>query len=74
MVNFEYLAKGLGIVSPPYFVYVFSRKLFLMLYSIKWPNFIFWLPLLLKELDNLCISIVCFPGWGVMNFKINLSF
>ena len=35
MVNFEYLAKGLGIVSPPHFVYVFSKKLFLMLYSIK---------------------------------------
>ena len=30
MLNFD-LEKGLGIVSPPYFVYGFSRKIFLML-------------------------------------------
>ena len=35
MHNFDFLEKGLGIVSPPDFVYDFSRKLFLMLCSIK---------------------------------------
>ena len=40
MLNFEFLEKGLGIVSPPHFVYDFSRKMFLMLYSINRPNFI----------------------------------
>ena len=59
MLNFVFLDKGLGIVSPAYFVYDFSTKMFLMLYSINWPNFIVWLPLLLEILGNMCIAIVC---------------
>ena len=31
MLNFDFLEKGLRIVSPPYFLYDFSRKEFLML-------------------------------------------
>ena len=58
MLNFEFLDKGLGIVSPAHFVYDFSTKMFLMLYSINLPNFIAWLPLLLEILDNMCITIV----------------
>ena len=57
MLNFDFLDKGLGIVSPVHFVYDFSPKMFLMLYSINWPNFIAWLPLLLEILDNMCIAI-----------------
>ena len=34
MLNFIFLKKGLGIVSPPHFVYDFSRKMFLKLYSL----------------------------------------
>ena len=34
MPNFGFSEKGLEIVSPPHFVYDFSRKIFLMLYSI----------------------------------------
>ena len=33
MLNLDFLGKGLGIVSPPHFVYDFSRKMFLKLYS-----------------------------------------
>ena len=33
MLNFDFLEKGLGIVSSPHFVYDFSGKMFLMLYS-----------------------------------------
>ena len=33
--NFYFLEKSLGIVSPPHFVYEFSTKMFLMLYSIN---------------------------------------
>ena len=33
MLNFDFLEKGLGIVSPSHFVYDFSRKMFLELYS-----------------------------------------
>ena len=35
MLNFDFLVKGLGIVSPAHFVYDFSRKMFLILYSIN---------------------------------------
>ena len=33
MLNLDHLEKYLGIVSPPNFLYDFSRKIFLMLYS-----------------------------------------
>ena len=59
MLNFDILDKGLGIISPAHFVHDFSTKMFLMLYCIKRPNFIVWLPLLLEILDNVCIAIVC---------------
>ena len=60
--------------SPPHFVYEFSRKIFLMLFSINWPNFIFWLPLLLEILANMCIVIICRPVCDIINFEINLGF
>ena len=40
MPNFGFSEKGLGLLSPPHFVHDFSRKMFLMLHSINWPNFI----------------------------------
>ena len=59
-------------VSPAHFVYDFSIKMFLMLYSINRPNFMVWLTLLLEILGNMCIAIVCYPGCEVMDFEINL--
>ena len=53
MLNFDFLEKKLGIVSPTYFVYDFSRETFHMLYSINWRSFIAWLPLLIQILDNM---------------------
>ena len=35
MLNFDFLDKGLGIVSPVHFVHDFSTKMFLMLHSIN---------------------------------------
>ena len=35
MLNFDFLQKGLEIVSSQHFVYDFSRKMFLVLYSIN---------------------------------------
>ena len=40
MLNFAILEKGLGIVSPPHFVYDISKKMFLLECSINGPNFI----------------------------------
>ena len=34
MLNFDFLEKGLGKASPSIFLYDFSRKILLMLYSI----------------------------------------
>ena len=70
----NYSEKGLGLVSPPRFVYNFWRKIFLMLYSTNWPNFIVWLSLLLEILGSMCIAINCEPGCGVIKFEITLSF
>ena len=59
MLNFDFLEKGLGIVSILHFVHDFLRKMFFILFSIKWPNFFAWLFLLLNILVNMCIAIVC---------------
>ena len=37
----------------------FWMKLYLLLYSINWPNFIVWLPLPREIFGNMCIVIVC---------------
>ena len=58
MLNFDFLEKGLGLVSPPHFVYDFSRNIFFMLQSTYWPDFILSLPLLLEIFSNMCIEIV----------------
>ena len=71
MYNYDFLEKGSGMVSPQHFVY---EKMFLMLFSIKWPNFINWLHLLLEILVNMCITIVCCPGCDAINIEINLIF
>ena len=44
-----------------------------MSYSITWPNFIVWLPLLLEILGNMFIAVVCLPDCDVINFKSSLS-
>ena len=74
MLNFTFLEKSFEIVSAPYFLYDFSRKMSLMLYSINWPNFIVWLILLLEILFNVLNTIVSLPGCNVLNFEIDLIF
>ena len=72
MINFDFLEKGLVIVSPPHFAFGFSKKYFLI--SINWPNFIFWLSLLLEILGNMCIAIVRFLTCDVIYFELNHIF
>ena len=74
MFNFNFPGKGLGLVFSPHFAYDILRKMFLMLYSFNWPNFIAWFPLLLNILGNICITIVYLPSCDVKKFEINLIF
>ena len=74
MLNFDVLENRVVIVSLPYFAYNFSRKMFLMLYFINWPNFITWLSFLLEILVNMCIAAVCEAGYDVIDSEINLIF
>ena len=66
--------RGLKPVSMPHFLHNFWRKIFLLLYSINWPNLIVWLPLLCEILGNMCTAIVCKPGCDVWTLKLTLSF
>ena len=57
---------GLELVSLPHLLHDFWRKIFLLLYSINWANFIVWWPLLRQInrvicvfLGNMCLVIVC---------------
>ena len=74
MFNFDFLEKGLGVVSRPHFVYDFSRKMCPMLHTFNLPNFIIWMPLLLEILGSMCIVIVFLPDCDVINFEINFIF
>ena len=74
MFNFDFSEKGMGIVSQPHFVNDFLRQVVFRLYSINWPNFIVWLPLFLEALGNICFATICFPGYDVISFQMNLIF
>ena len=50
------------------------RRIFLMLYTINWPNFIICLHLFLEVLGNMWIVVISFPVYFVISFEINLSF
>ena len=68
------LHKGVQLTSLPHFVFIFLRKIFLMLYYIKWPNLFFRLPLIFEILDSMCIAIICCLVSDIINFEINLNF
>ena len=45
--------------SFPHFLHDFWRKIFILLYSIIWPNFIFWLSLIRETLSDVyCNSLL----------------
>ena len=62
MFNFNFSEKGFGVVSPPRFVYDFSKKMFLMLHSINRSHPIACLLLLLEIVDSMCLAIVFFQA------------
>ena len=74
MLNFDFSRKDLRLASLPHFVYNFWRKMFFMVYSINWANFIVWLSLLREILGNICLVIICCPVYDVINVEINCPF
>ena len=72
-LNFIFSEKSLGLVSSPHSVCDFSRKMFLMLYSINWPNFIVWLPLLLEILGNMYYNCLLTRLWRHKIWQPDLS-
>ena len=72
MLNFGFIEKSLWQVLPLNFVYDFSRKVFLMLYSFNWPNFIVWLPLLIEILGNKRVITICSLNYDVLNLELTL--
>ena len=74
MLNFNFLEKGLGMFSPPHFVYGFSSKIFPILYSINWTHFIVWFHLLFEILSSIFIANIYFLDLDVIKFEFNLLF
>ena len=68
------ITRGLELVSSSHFPHDFWRKIFLLLYSSNWPNFIVWLTLLCEIFRNMCIAIVCKLGCDAMNCVVKLIF
>ena len=66
---FKKTNRGLELVSLPHFLYDFWKKALLTLYSINWPNFIVWLPLLFEISGNIFTVTVCYPVWNAINFE-----
>ena len=62
--------KKLGLVSKLYFIWT----MFLMLYY-NYPSFFVWMLLLFLEISgNMCILIILFPFYDVINSKLPLAF
>ena len=74
MFNFVFSEKSLELVSSPHFLHDFFKKIYPLLYSIKWQDPIVWLPLHLEILSNVCIVLVCYPGCNIIDLKLNLVF
>ena len=76
MLNFDFSEKVHETVSPAELVHDFSCFFICLLkYSVNWPNFRAWLPLLLEMwYVYVSMAIVCSPGCGAINLIVTLSF
>ena len=72
MLNCDFLEKGLRIVSLSQ--EIFHEKIFLVLHSNNWPDIIASLPFLLEVFVNIHVAIACWPGCGIIDCEINLTF
>ena len=74
MLNFDFIEKGLRILSPPHFVYDFSRKCFssyiILTDQISLSDCLYFL----RCWGNICIVTDYFPGCDIINFETNIIF
>ena len=68
MLKFVFLEKGLGIISPSHVANNFSRKMFLMLYSINWPTLIVWFAFTSWDIEQHVHCNYLFPTIPQINF------
>ena len=74
MRNFDLMEKSLWLPYPPHFVYDFSRKIFLKLYSINQQSLNVRLSLRPEILGNMFIVIISFAVDTIIILKINHTF
>ena len=72
--SFSKSKKNLELVALSDFLHDFSRKIFLSLHPVNWPNAIVWLSLVREILGNICTIIVFSPVCDVINVEISLIF
>ena len=74
ILSFLKIKRSLELVSMCHFLHNFWRKIFPLLYSINWPNFIVWLPLV-WEIWATCV-LQLFVNQVVTSWilKLTLSF
>ena len=68
MLNFDFLENGQGIISPPHFTYDFFSRVI----CYKLTKFLCLIVFTSSDVRQ--YAIVCFPGYDVINFEINLVF
>ena len=72
MLNFDVLEKGVRVLFFNDILWIiFWKKKSCYIYR---PNFIVWLLLLIEIFCKMCVVIIRFPLYGIINFEINLSF
>ena len=73
-INFSKSKRGLEPISLPHFLDDSWRKIFILLYSFDWPNFIAWLPFLREVLGNMGIVTVFNHTVTSQILKLTLAF
>ena len=75
MLNFDFLDKGLRIVSPAHFLCMICKEKYFSCYILLTDHILLsGCRLLLEILGNVCIAIVFYSGCDIMYFEINLIF
>ena len=74
MLNFRFLEKIMGLVSPPHFVYdFFEKNISYVIYNLQ-THQISMSGCLTSDIEKYMYCDYLFPAYDVIKFEINLSF